>query len=542
MIAPAPYHGDVRFSCPHCGGVLRRPARDLMICPDDGITYGRTDGIWNLVAPDRAPRFQRFVTEYEHVRRLEGRHSERPEHYRRLPFVPSETPMARDWRVRAETYRCFTIEVLEPIETRHPLRVLDLGSGNGWLAYRLALRGHNVFAVDLRTGRGDGLGAHVHYDRTFTPVRAEFDRLPFTARSFDLVVFNASFHYAEQYEDTLREVLRVLKPSGKVVVMDTPVYARRTSGETMVRAREESFRKRFGCASDSIDSEQFVTYGRLRQLSARLGITWTHHRPRYGFRWAARRAASFVRNRREPARFEVIVGVRHLEAQAEIERLPPHSPLRPVARALLRARFVLLQRWSLKRDVAERVGGVRLNVAPGVFNPVMFRSGAFLARLIDDGLLPTGSDVLDLGTGTGVCAIAAARSGCRVTAVDVSATAAACADANARSNGAAVDVVISDLFGAVANRRFDVVLFNPPYFGGVPKDSFDLAWRASGLVERFSAALSNVLRVDGFALVVLSSDGRCPQYLLHFESVGHRIARVAEHRMLHETLAVYRLG
>ena len=70
---------------------------------------------------------------------------------------------------------------LSPAEERlaRPLRLLDLGAGNGWLSYHLARRGHEAAAVDLTVNDFDGLGAHVHFDAPFTPVQAEFDHLPF---------------------------------------------------------------------------------------------------------------------------------------------------------------------------------------------------------------------------------------------------------------------------------------------------------------------------------------------------------------------------
>ncbi len=58
------------------------------------------------------------------------------------------------------------------------LRILDLGAGNGWLSNRLAQRGHSLLAVDLLTNPEDGLGAFTNYETLFTPVQAEYDRLP----------------------------------------------------------------------------------------------------------------------------------------------------------------------------------------------------------------------------------------------------------------------------------------------------------------------------------------------------------------------------
>ena len=43
-------------------------------------------------------------------------------------------------------------------------------AGSGWLAYRLALRGHSVIAVDLLDDALDGLGAKKHYGSRFAAI------------------------------------------------------------------------------------------------------------------------------------------------------------------------------------------------------------------------------------------------------------------------------------------------------------------------------------------------------------------------------------
>jgi SAM-dependent methyltransferase len=186
---------------------------------------------------------------------------------------------------------------------------LDLGAGNCWMSFRLALLGYRSVAVDLLTNHDDGLGAAVHYKDAlpefFPRFQAEITRLPFQGEQFDVVIFNASFHYSEDYEASLREALRCLKRGGLVVVSDTPWYSREESGGKMVAERHAAFLQKYGTASDSIQSLEFLTDERLRALEEQLSIRWTVFSPRYGLKWAMRPTMARLRGTREPSRFRI---------------------------------------------------------------------------------------------------------------------------------------------------------------------------------------------------------------------------------------------
>jgi release factor glutamine methyltransferase len=75
--------------------------------------------------------------------------------------------------------------------------------------------------------------------------------------------------------------------------------------------------------------------------------------------------------------------------------------------------------------------------------------------------------VIDVGTGSGciACAVAAERGDVRVVGLDVAPRAVALARANVAALGLSrrVTVEVSDLFGALAAVRADVIVSNPPY-------------------------------------------------------------------------------
>ena len=122
--------------------------------------------------------------------------------------------------------------------------------------------------------------------------------------------------------------------------------------------------------------------------------------------------------------------------------------------------------------------------------------------------------MLDLGTGSGVGALFAARRGFRVVAVDINPEAVRCARVNALLHHLEdrIEARQGDLFAPVAGERFDLVLFNPPFFRGEPVNDLDRAWRGTDVLERFAAGLSAALTPAGQALLVLSTDGDCEAY------------------------------
>jgi len=188
----------------------------------------------------------------------------------------------------------------------------------------------------------------------------------------------------------------------------------------------------------------------------------------------------------------------------------------------------------------ERVAGTPILVIPSVFNPKVLRTGAFLAAHLDAHTVPPEAQVLDMGTGSGVCALFAARHARRVVAVDLNPAACRCALLNARLNQLEerLEVRHGDLFAPVAGERFDLVLFNPPFLRGTPRDERDRAWRSNDVAERFAAGLAAHLTPAGAALVLLSSFGGAAAFLEEFARRGLAWSVLAERRYINERLAI----
>lgn len=101
-------------------------------------------------------------------------------------------------------------------------RVLDLACGPGIVASALAENAREVLALDL-TARTLEL-ARVRCDEAghanVTFARALAERVPLADASCDAVVLRLAIHHFERPTDVLTEVHRVLRPDGRLVVLD----------------------------------------------------------------------------------------------------------------------------------------------------------------------------------------------------------------------------------------------------------------------------------------------------------------------------------
>ena len=113
--------------------------------------------------------------------------------------------------------------------------------------------------------------------------------------------------------------------------------------------------------------------------------------------------------------------------------------------------------------------------------------------------------VLDIGTGSGIQAKAAAERANSVIATDINQEAIDFCKENIKSEK--IKFIVSDLFSNIRDIVFDTIIFNPPY---LPDDknkdvALDGGKKGYELIERFLSKAKKFLAEDGIILLVFSS-------------------------------------
>ena len=144
----------------------------------------------------------------------------------------SGLPRAYDWMGAVLSFgqdprwRATLVDQVNPLPGQ---RVLDVATGTGMVAFALARRGCEVVGLDQSP---DMLSvARRHLDERSDPkpritfVQGQAEALPFDDGEFDALTFTYLLRYVDDRAATMRELARVVKPNGRIGMVEFGVPA-----------------------------------------------------------------------------------------------------------------------------------------------------------------------------------------------------------------------------------------------------------------------------------------------------------------------------
>ena len=195
-----------------------------------------------------------------------------------------------------------------------------------------------------------------------------------------------------------------------------------------------------------------------------------------------------------------------------------------------------------KKSGLTKIKGKKFYLHPKVFNSKWTFSSIFLAENLE---VNNGDVVLDLGCGNGFQTVFVAQKASYVLALDLNPAAVKCTKINVKFNGLKnkVDVLAGNLFQPLKNEKFNLIVFNPPYLPGNPKNILEKAWLDKGglLIKKFFDEAKKYLKPKGKIQIVYSDIAVLNPNEIE-KLIGDnnfKIIRKVKRKFMFETLTVY---
>lgn len=118
----------------------------------------------------------------------------------------------RSWKGLAEVF----------LKLLPPLAIADLGAGEGTVSLMLAQRAERVIAVD-NSEKMVAYGAEVAREHGVANLEyrlGDLEALPIGDGEVDVALFSQSLHHAQHPERAVQEAWRILRPGGRVAILD----------------------------------------------------------------------------------------------------------------------------------------------------------------------------------------------------------------------------------------------------------------------------------------------------------------------------------
>ena len=181
---------------------------------------------------------------------------------------------------------------------------------------------------------------------------------------------------------------------------------------------------------------------------------------------------------------------------------------------------------------------------PGVFHPGLFLSTKILLDYISE-LDLQDETFVEVGAGSGIISILAAKKGAKVTALEINKVAIENIRTNAKNNDVAIDILHSDLFQSLEPMHaFDYLIVNPPYYPKKAKNEEEQAWFCGENFEYFELFFSTLgqhFHPKSQCLMILSEDCDLERIQSIAAQFGFKFDVVLEKKVMAEMNYIFRI-
>jgi ubiquinone/menaquinone biosynthesis C-methylase UbiE len=223
-------------------------------------------------------KFSEQEQAYLKLRQKEGRiYSD--EQLKKLPDIPPDHPLRFEWKVRKNS----SGKLVKYLTSKqHPLRILEIGCGNGWLSHTMSkIKGTEVIGMDINMPELEQAARVFGYQENLQFVYADVFETSLENR-FDIIVIASAIQYFPVPEKLIDKVLGLVNKNGEIHIIDSPVYKSEKDSGAAHKRSADYFLKQGAPAMDQYYFHQnnlFLSKYSSRQVKASLFDRVTHSSP-----------------------------------------------------------------------------------------------------------------------------------------------------------------------------------------------------------------------------------------------------------------------
>lgn len=171
---------------------------------------------------------------YLKVREKEGRlYSD--EIVAQLPLFPKNHALSDEWQARFQSAKRLRKYLSQK---NAPLKILDIGCGNGWLSNFLTQENRFVFGIDQNLFELKQAARVFSFNSKSYFLKADIFSAPFQKESFDIILLASSVQYFPDLSKLMKNLFNYLKPNGEIHILDSAFYKDDEITQAIYRSEE----------------------------------------------------------------------------------------------------------------------------------------------------------------------------------------------------------------------------------------------------------------------------------------------------------------